>query len=229
MPSGDKAKYWLAGNPDAQVSDAEVTELGTISEVDFGVVSDLEATADEINSACDETISKDSSFGLNTPVVLVAGGAGNDTTIHTLQSGKIHHFGTGTGALGNADDDDAFTFKLPTPLGAREQIIVMPVNASVYAKILGFVPTAPATENITYYAYGVADGTMIESASTATGTSGTQNTFVKLNASHFVLGITFTFTSMSTTNWRLDIHDPGNIIASGDIAPAAGHIGGYVT
>ena len=227
MPSGDKAKYWLAGNPDAQVSDAEVTELGTISEVDFGVVSDLEATADEINSACDETISKDSSFGLNTPVVLVAGGAGNDTTIHTLQSGKIHHFGTGTGALGNADDDDAFTFKLPTPLAAGEQIVVMPVNASAYAKLLGFVCNAPATENITYYA--VAQNVFIETASTATGTAGSENVFVKLNNSHFVLGITFKFTSMSTTNWRLDIDDPGNIIASGDIAVAAGNVGGYVT
>ena len=52
MPSGDKAKYWLAGNPDAQVSDAEVTELGTISEVDFGVLSDLDASAVEINTTC---------------------------------------------------------------------------------------------------------------------------------------------------------------------------------
>ena len=49
---GDKAKYWLAGNPDAQVSDAEVTELGTISEVDFGVLSDLDASAVEINTTC---------------------------------------------------------------------------------------------------------------------------------------------------------------------------------
>ena len=44
------AKYWLAGNPNAEVSDAEVKELGTISETDFGVVSDLTVTANEINS-----------------------------------------------------------------------------------------------------------------------------------------------------------------------------------
>ena len=53
MPSGDKAKYWLGGNPDAEISDAEVKELGTISETDFGVVSDLTATATEINNMCD--------------------------------------------------------------------------------------------------------------------------------------------------------------------------------
>ena len=222
-----KGKYWLDGHSDSEITYAEVKELATISETDFGVLSDLTASAAEINSL-DASVASNS-YGLNTGVTLVAGGAGNDTTIHSLTSGKIYHFGTGTGALGNADDDDAFTFKLPTPLAAGEQIIVMPVNASAYAKLLGFVTNAPATENITYYAYGVADGTMIESSSTSTGTAGTDNVFVKLSNSHFVLGIKFTFTSMSTTNWRLDIDDPGNIIASGDIAPAAGNVGGYVT
>ena len=224
------AKYWIANNPNAEITNAQAQKLAGLdtSELDvLEVIGDTTASAAELNTL-DASVAGNA-FGLNSAVNLVAGGAGNDTTIHTLSTGKTHHFGTGPGALGNADDDDAFTFKLPTPLAAGEQIIVMPVNASVYAKILGFVTNAPATENITYYAYGVADGTMIESASTATGTMGTQNTFVKLNASHFVLGITFTFTSMSTTNWRLDIHDPGNIIAAGDIAPAAGNVGGYVS
>ena len=203
-------KYWIANNPNSEVTDTKAQRLA-------GVSTEQDATV------------ASNSYGLNTPVKLVAGGAGNDTTIHTLETGKIHHFGTGTGALGNADDDDAFTFKLPTPLAAGEQIVVMPVNASVYAKLLGFVCNAPATETITYYAYGVADGTMIESASTAGGTAGTDNVFVKLSANHFVLGIKFTFTSMSERNWRLDIDDPGNIIAASDIAPAAGHVGGYVS
>ena len=61
-----KGKYWLANNPNAQVTNAEITELGTISETDFGVLSDLtadanelnlldgvNATTDEINAACD--------------------------------------------------------------------------------------------------------------------------------------------------------------------------------
>ena len=222
-----KGKYWLGNNPNAQITNDEITELGSISETDLGVVSDLTCTADEINNTCDASASGNNKF--NIPVTLVAGGAGDDVTIQSLSSGKIYHFGTGTGALGNADDDDAFTFKLPTPAAAGERITVMPVNASVYAKLLGFVCNAPATETITYYAYGVADGTMIESASTATGTAGSENVFVKLSNSHFVLGITFEFTSMSTTNWRLDIHDPGNIIASGDIAVAAGNAGGYVS
>ena len=212
-------KYWIANNPNSQVTDAEAQKVEELAATNISLA--------ELN-ALDVSVAGNA-YGLNTPTVLVAGGAGDDVTIHSLNSGKIHHFGTGTGALGNADDDDAFTFKLPTALAAGEQIIVKPVNASVYAKILGFVTNVPASQTITYYAYGVADGTMIESASTATGTMGTQNTFVKLNASHFVLGIVFTFTSMSTTNWRLDIHDPGDIIAAGDIAVAAGNVGGYVS
>ena len=60
------AKYWLGGNPNAQITNAELTELATISETDFGVLSDLtasaaelnkmdgvNATTDEINAACD--------------------------------------------------------------------------------------------------------------------------------------------------------------------------------
>ena len=48
-----KGKYWLANNPNAAITDDEVTELGTISETDFGVVSDLTASAAEINANCD--------------------------------------------------------------------------------------------------------------------------------------------------------------------------------
>jgi len=47
-----KGKYWLANNPNAEITNAEVTELGSISETDFGVVSDLTASASEINSTC---------------------------------------------------------------------------------------------------------------------------------------------------------------------------------
>ena len=42
-------KYWLGNNPNALITNAEVTELATISETDFGVVSDLTVTANEIN------------------------------------------------------------------------------------------------------------------------------------------------------------------------------------
>ena len=164
---------------------------------------------------------------LNKPVVLVAGGAGDDVTINSLASGNVYHFGTGTGELGNADDDDAWTFKLPTPTASGEKILLKATNASVYAKLLGFVCNAPATESMTYYV--IAANVFIETASTATGTAGSENVFVKLNNSHFVTGITFEFTSVSTTAWRLDINDPGNIIAGGDIAVAAGNAGGYVS
>ena len=46
MSSG---KYWLANNPNAEISNSEVTELATISETDFGVLSDLTASAAELN------------------------------------------------------------------------------------------------------------------------------------------------------------------------------------
>ena len=44
-----KGKYWLANNPNAQITNAEITELGSISETDFGVLSDLTASAAELN------------------------------------------------------------------------------------------------------------------------------------------------------------------------------------
>ena len=44
-----KGKYWLANNPNSQITNDEVTELGTISETDFGVLSDLTASAAELN------------------------------------------------------------------------------------------------------------------------------------------------------------------------------------
>ena len=46
-----KGKYWLGNNPNAQITNAEVKELGTISETDLGVVSDLTVTANELNKA----------------------------------------------------------------------------------------------------------------------------------------------------------------------------------
>ena len=51
-----KGKYWLANNPNAESTNAEVKELGTISETDFGVLSDLTVTAAEINSCCDADV-----------------------------------------------------------------------------------------------------------------------------------------------------------------------------
>ena len=44
-----KGKYWLANNPNAAITNDEVTELGSISETDLGVLSDLTASAAELN------------------------------------------------------------------------------------------------------------------------------------------------------------------------------------
>ena len=46
-----KGKYWLANNPNAAITDDEVTELGTISESDFDTLSALDANASQINIA----------------------------------------------------------------------------------------------------------------------------------------------------------------------------------
>ena len=47
-----KGKYWLAGHTDSEITYDEVKELATISETDFGVLSDLTCTATEINTIC---------------------------------------------------------------------------------------------------------------------------------------------------------------------------------
>ena len=48
-----KGKYWLGNNPNAQITNDEITELGTISETDFGVVSDLTNSAANLNASRD--------------------------------------------------------------------------------------------------------------------------------------------------------------------------------
>ena len=161
----------------------------------------------------------------NQLVTLIAD-ADNDTTITTLVSGYTYHFGTTTGAVGATDGNNTMTFKLPTPSAAGEKIVLYHTNAAVVNKILGFVTTTPASQQITYYAY--AQQVFIETGITATGTNGTQNTMVKLSANSTILGDIYTFTAMSTTQWRMDINDATNILAAGDIAIAAGNAGGYI-
>ena len=114
---------------------------------------------------------------LNNTVTLIVGDVGNNTTINTLVSGYTYHIGTTTGAVGATDDDDARTLKLPTPSAAGERIRVYWSNAAVINALVGVVTTLPATETITYYAY--AQQVFIETATTATGTNGTNNTMVK--------------------------------------------------
>ena len=58
-----KGKYWLANNPNAQITNAEITELGSISETDFGVLSDLTASAAELNFNDDMVASVSFSVG----------------------------------------------------------------------------------------------------------------------------------------------------------------------
>ena len=152
--------------------------------------------------------------------------AADDITITLLESGKIYHFGTTTGAVGAADGNNSMTFQLPTPSAAGEVITLYHTNAAAVAKILGFSTTLPASQTIKYWAY--AQPVFIKAGTTVTGVNGTANSMVKLSASSTILGDIYTFTSMSTTVWRLDINDATNLLAAGDIAVDPGNVLGYI-
>jgi hypothetical protein len=163
--------------------------------------------------------------GLNPRVTLITG-MDDDTTITSLRSGYTYHVGTITGAVGAADDANNITLKLPTPNAPGERIRVYWTNASVIAKLVGVVTSLPATETITYWAY--ARQVFKETATTATGVNGTANTMVKLSNSSVILGDIWDFTSMSATNWRMDLNDATNILAAGDIVVDPGNAAGYI-
>ena len=72
------AKYWLAGNPNAEITNAEVKELATISETDFGVLSDLTVTANELNKTTAVTTS--------VTALSAAGALAANTTYHVTDT-----------------------------------------------------------------------------------------------------------------------------------------------
>jgi len=150
----------------------------------------------------------------------------NDTTITSLNSGEDVYFGTATGIIGAADDNNAYTFKLPVAAMAGERIRVRPVNAAAYGSLLGFVCSKPATEHIRYVAYEAS--AVVESSTTVVGVNGTANTMVKVAATHFQIGDIYELTSLSTTQWLLEIHGGNGLIAGGDIAPDPGNAAGYI-
>ena len=47
------AKYWVANNPNAEVTNAEATALGALSQTEIEILDGVNATTDEINAACD--------------------------------------------------------------------------------------------------------------------------------------------------------------------------------
>jgi len=149
-----------------------------------------------------------------------------DTDIIELVSGREYRFGTATGKPGATDTDTAITFKLPVPQGSGERIRVEFTNAAVVAKLLGISSADPANVNISYSVYE--SGDHVESADTATGADGTDNTMVKLAASHYKIGDYLDCVSTSATNWLVKIQAYGNLIAAGDIAPDPGNAGGYI-
>ena len=158
--------------------------------------------------------------------VALANIASDTTSIHVLESGKEYFFGTDTGIAGATDGANNVTFQLPAPRQIGEKIKIVPQNAAVVAKLLGISSAVPATVNITYFA--IEAGAVVETASTALGTNGTENTMVKLDASHYKIGDVIECTSSSATNWQVRIIGGGGLIAIGDIAVAAGNAAGYI-
>ena len=135
---------------------------------------------------------------------------GNDTTVTSLVSGNTYYFGTATGLIGATDATDQYSF----------------TNAAAYAKKLGFVCTVPATQLIKYVVYEAA--AVVESGTTAAGALAGQNVYVDLNATHSKIGDKYICTSLSTTQWLLEIHGAGGLIVAGDIEPAVGNANGCV-
>ena len=154
----------------------------------------------------------------------------NDTSVYTLVSGHTYFWGTATGLPGATDNANAITFALPSPTQAGEYICILPQNAAVINKLVGITVVEESTDTITYQVYEpTANNTaLIETGTTATGTHGTQNTMVKLNAQHLLVGDEIHCYSMSSTQWLVRIIGRNNLIAAGDIAPDPGNAGGYI-
>ena len=160
-----------------------------------------------------------------TKIKLVADAA-NDTTVTALASGDNVFFGTADGLPGAADGNNASTLRLPTPTVAGERISIRPMNAANIAKLVGISVEAPATVTMTYIALEA--GAVVETATTAAGTNGTQNTMIKIDASQLKLGDVIECTAVSTTRWLVEIQGGSGQIAGGDIAVAPGHASGHI-
>ena len=173
------------------------------------------------------TIAVDSSF--KSPGKLLVD-IDNDTSIYTLVSGHTYFWGTATGLPGATDNANAITFALPSPAQAGEYICILPQNAAAISKLVGITVVEESTDTITYQVYEpTANNTaLIETGTTATGTHGTQNTMVKLNNSHLLVGDEIHCYSLSATQWLVRIVGRNNLIAAGDIAIDPGNVGGYI-
>ena len=150
----------------------------------------------------------------------------NDTTISALESGKEYFFGTATGAPGAADSNNVYTLQLPVPESVGEKIKVTCVAAAAYGSLLGISVKDPAAMTVRYIAND--NGVFIESATTEVGTDGTEDTMIKLSATHFQIGDTYEFVSLSTTIWLATINGRNGLIAAGDIIVDPGHASGYI-
>ena len=192
----------------------------------------LEALLEALDRDLDLTNTTLTQILAQSQAVNLVADADNDTTITSLESGKDYHFGTVTGAFGASDGNNATTFKLPTPTYVGERIMITATNATNNNVLVGLVTNVPATQKITYFAIENGSGSgVVENASTATGVAGSANVFVKIAVNTLKAGDRLECVAMSTgasAEWYLYIHSVNDQLAAGDIAPAAGNVGGYI-
>ena len=149
-----------------------------------------------------------------------------DAGVVITSSGSEYWYGTATGIPGATDAANACTFRLPTPTSAGEKVTINLSNAAVIAKINGISVADPATVNMTYIASE--DGSSVEVASTAVGADGTENTMIKIAASHLLIGDRIECISTSATNWLVQVRCEGGLMAAGDIVVDPGNALGYI-
>ena len=154
-------KYWLANNPNAQITNAEVTELATISETDFGVVSDLTSTAAEINRACDKSES-----------VVTA----NDATLavtEALHGDRIIAFGKLTGTIvtlpAATGTGNKYTFIISITATSNANIIKVANATDVMNGSLAFQQDTDSDGTSKMWMAEVADDTITLAGAATTG------------------------------------------------------------
>jgi len=141
-----KGKYWLANNPNAEITNSEVTELGSIAETDFGVVSDLTVSANELN--------RDVAVNTSVTALAAAGAMAANTVYHltdvdgaayTLPAASSSSIGDKIEVIYIAilGDGEVHKFGTATEFFANTSFVMKPSNATGNAA----------------YAVDVADGT----------------------------------------------------------------------
>ena len=133
--------------------------------------------------------------------------------------------GNSNGLPGATDNANAITLLLPSPSQAGEYFVFTQLEQS------RLVDSQSLKQQTDQYRAGepTANNTaLIETATTVTGTHGTDNTMVKLAAQHLLVGERSVII-ISNKMVLMSIVGRNKLIASGDIAVDPGNVGGFMT